>query len=288
MEKKDSFLHVNYRVERLVEKGFVVLLAVLFFVAMTTQVWGMLPKAQDNSETIEEAIERLIGEHNEDGSAHLGATGSLGVHRSSGILDHLAGSIVADKLSPREVLIREQFANADAFTEDDGTVYASGYALTLLKSTGNTTKARAVSDVETYDKDAFFDRDVLFQFMHKFGSLSNTPQFDAYFGGGYSGAGVALGVRVVSDGATFFVKDGIGYTYSQKYLISTNVWHVYRAHFSMIEGKVRFYVDGDIAGEVAVSSIEPEEAVGLVFEHTGANGYNTLSYVSDLLFAHDI
>jgi len=37
---------------------------------MSIPTWGMLEKSQVDSETIEEAIARLIDEHNEDEEAH--------------------------------------------------------------------------------------------------------------------------------------------------------------------------------------------------------------------------
>jgi hypothetical protein len=61
-------------------------------------IWGMLPKAQDNNQTIAEAIAEAITAHNADYTAHSGAGQSIDVHRNSEVIDHLADSIVADKL----------------------------------------------------------------------------------------------------------------------------------------------------------------------------------------------
>lgn len=60
--------------------------------------WGMLAKSQSDSETIEQAIARLILEHEQDEESHLGAGESLQSHKASEIIDHLAESIVADKI----------------------------------------------------------------------------------------------------------------------------------------------------------------------------------------------
>jgi len=44
---------------------------------MAEPVWGLLPKAQDDAETIEQAIARLIAEHETDSGAHTGIGESI-------------------------------------------------------------------------------------------------------------------------------------------------------------------------------------------------------------------
>ncbi|MEI7961345.1 MAG: right-handed parallel beta-helix repeat-containing protein [archaeon] len=65
---------------------------------MPIENWGLLPKSQVDSETIEEAIARLITAHNDDETAHLDVGQSLQSHASSEIIDHLADSVLNDKL----------------------------------------------------------------------------------------------------------------------------------------------------------------------------------------------
>ena len=71
---------------------------ILIFMALT--IWGLLAKNQNDNETIEEAIDRKIAAHEADAEAHLSATGSLQSHKASEIIDHIAESIVNDKLYP--------------------------------------------------------------------------------------------------------------------------------------------------------------------------------------------
>jgi len=68
------------------------------------EIWGNLPKSQTDNETIEQAIDRIILEHNNDEESHLGVGQSLQSHKASEIIDHLASSIVADKIGDREIL----------------------------------------------------------------------------------------------------------------------------------------------------------------------------------------
>lgn len=67
--------------------------------------WGALPKAQDNAQTIDEAIGAAIVAHESDPTAHLGDGESLQQHKNNEVIDHPAFSIVPDK-----------FSNAEAFS----------------------------------------------------------------------------------------------------------------------------------------------------------------------------
>ncbi len=66
---------------------------------MADPVWGLLPKAQDDAETIEEAIARLITAHEADANAHTGQGESLETHKTQDIIDHPARSVYDDKFA---------------------------------------------------------------------------------------------------------------------------------------------------------------------------------------------
>lgn len=90
---------------------------------MQLPVWGNLAKSQTDAEKIEEAIVRLITEHNDDETAHLGAGQSLQSHKAAEIIDHLAESIVEDKIGDGEVSSRcittDQIVGKDFRTDID-------------------------------------------------------------------------------------------------------------------------------------------------------------------------
>ena len=65
---------------------------------MVLPFWGELFKSQFDNEKIEEAIARMIREHNQDPEAHLLPGGSLYSHKFSEIIDHVAESIIEDKI----------------------------------------------------------------------------------------------------------------------------------------------------------------------------------------------
>lgn len=61
-------------------------------------IWGDLDRATNDNTKIDEAIGEAITAHNDDPTAHLGADQSLQSHRASEIIDHLAESVVNDKM----------------------------------------------------------------------------------------------------------------------------------------------------------------------------------------------
>jgi len=69
----------------------------------STIVWGNLFKSQISAEKIEEAILRLIQDHEDDPDAHLETGESLESHKASVIIDHVVDSIIADKILAGEI-----------------------------------------------------------------------------------------------------------------------------------------------------------------------------------------
>lgn len=102
----------------------------------TTTVWGNLFKSQISSEKIEEAIARLIQAHEDDPNAHIESGESLFTHKASEIIDHLAASIIADKIKEWEELkiqgdlMRLDFSWFTIFESIDG-FYKTGAGLSL-------------------------------------------------------------------------------------------------------------------------------------------------------------
>lgn len=83
---------------------------------MTEPVWGQLDKAQDDDETIEEAIDRLILAHDDDSDSHVGTGKSLNTHKQQTTIDHPAGSVVEDKIGDEEISNPKQKTKVRAYT----------------------------------------------------------------------------------------------------------------------------------------------------------------------------
>ncbi len=69
----------------------------------TTVVWGNLFKSQISAEKVEEAILRLIQSHEDDPDAHVESGESLYSHKAQAIIDHIANSIIEDKILAGEI-----------------------------------------------------------------------------------------------------------------------------------------------------------------------------------------
>jgi len=91
---------------------------------MALPLWGQLQKSQDDAETIEEAIDRIVAEHNGDSEAHLGEGQSIAQHKAEDIIDHPALSIIADKYAQNSItsdkLIDTRFIVRSSFESLDG------------------------------------------------------------------------------------------------------------------------------------------------------------------------
>ena len=90
---------------------------------MSAEVWGQMPKSSEDAEKVEEAIDRVVGEHNDDPTSHLGPTQALQSHRASEIIDHAARSIVGDKINTVEDVGKSIYEGVvtdagDAYIED--------------------------------------------------------------------------------------------------------------------------------------------------------------------------
>ena len=107
---------------------------------MSVETWGLEQKAQDDPQTIDEAIAAAVLAHEQDPDAHLGAGESLDSHRASEIIDHLAESIVTDKLEHNfffNKLNLTQFYSLDVF---DISAFATELTLMSIYLTTSTTK----------------------------------------------------------------------------------------------------------------------------------------------------
>jgi hypothetical protein len=95
---------------------------------MTT--WEQLEKNQNDGSTIEEAVAVLIQDHDDDVNAHTEPGQALTGHRAAEIIDHLAESVVNDKLKQNA---RRYVAIVDPASESDYNTLAEAaeYALSV-------------------------------------------------------------------------------------------------------------------------------------------------------------
>jgi hypothetical protein len=88
-----------------------------------SEIWGDLSKSQVDPSTINEEIDLMIVNHLNDPDAHLEIGQSLQSHKASEIIDHLAHSIIEDKIATGEISSRcittDQIIGKDIRTAED-------------------------------------------------------------------------------------------------------------------------------------------------------------------------
>lgn len=149
---------------------------------MSLPLWGQLEKAQDDPQTIEQAIAQAIIEHENDPEAHLGEGESLQSHKSELVIDHPATSIVPDKFSITQPLMTFLFNSTAGWVTDGNVSFQINFG--KLRRVGNVssdlyafTELIVVPPLQDADVD-----DVFFQFRFK--RDRNTYLSDWYFGPG--------------------------------------------------------------------------------------------------------
>ncbi len=207
----------------------------LYFMSVDT--WGLLPKAQDNPETIEEAIVRLIGDHNDDSEAHLDTGQSLAVHRENEILDHPSSSIVSDKFSSDDrMLMLPTSADVDV-TFDNQSSYALGLLVSMYKNSPSTGDAVAsllnfqLSDMGYVSGDIVFD----FLFSADNGSGTAHAEFIVQFASVYVDNGhYKLGWY---DGS---------WHYTSLVSFTQLVAQKWRIHYSAVDNTIYYFLNGTL------------------------------------------
>jgi hypothetical protein len=264
---------------------------------MSNPVWGMLSKAQDDSETIEEAIARLISAHNADESAHLAVGQSLQSHKASEIIDHLALSIIEDKIGDGEVSLQKLTANhrviISAFESLDGWTVGGNQVIELgsfTLYTNATTNAYAyAADVPSGIIGLDWSKDFFWQSTIKLAQITNQIIYfgvggSAYFGG-YSGAGFKISNGtlyayhwdLVGGTETYVTQEITGITLTDP--------HVYRIIYDQSAGTLAFYVDG-VLKHTFTSGLPTDNSDELAyFEVKTAEDVAKYLYAFDLLIS---
>lgn len=270
---------------------------------MSIITWGQLLKSLIDGEKIEGAIARMIQEHLDNPEAHLGAGQSLQSHRMAEIIDHLALSIVTDKIKDKEVTVNkvfddrivhhvafESFDNYRRVFEGIGGTIVSHYPvveITAPNSIGHRTRLVIEGGYRP-----LIDRDnPEFQCIIDF-SMAPGGQ-DIAFGMGSSDPWVAtwfFGFRW--DDATnkmfaYYFRYGVRTDFE---ILNFNVSrsHIFRAELSDIGQTLKFYLDKELI-KVYTNlgmAFEADEYFCCANRATLAN-FNSLFLLSNLILIYD-
>lgn len=241
-------------------------------------VWGLLPKAQDDPTTIDEAISAAIAAHEADPEAHLGDGESLQSHRQNAVVDHPQGSILGDKFTNQDFVFTPSFESFDNWDKAGATVQAQPGGLKL--GTANTTNAVAYLYAGADYVPVAYGPSISTT-MQAVLALSSTSDILAYFLAGSNqlvnetpGVGFKFengnvyGVEAYHSGGSYHENTVSLGTYA------ANAFHLYRVQVVPADGKAYFYVDGALVDSLTLHS---DDAGGLAlmsyYIKTSANAF---------------
>lgn len=220
--------------------------------------WGALPKAQDNAQTIDEAIGVAIVAHESDPTAHLGDGESLQQHKNNEIIDHPALSIVTDKFLPQlldGLLFKEDGRGASAWIiqQTGANEAVTSYLNNITCHIEDNPPARADFAISFHGYKIDFANDNFYLMFNA--DFSNAGTLDSWFSWGWGilyGGDIGVGFRTkASDGHVYaFWRNYATYTEVDIYTPPQDENHNYKMTYE--SGNFLFYVD-----EVLKTTISP-------------------------------
>lgn len=242
---------------------------------MATPTWGLLQKSAVDPTTIEDRIIELITAHNDDEAAHLDTGQSLQSHKAAEIIDHVALSIIADKLRPGSVDMLKlsgkyafyltMFESLDGFTiggSPSADVEAALGGCHIAATTGALKNSWISADCETVPSiQPNWAKHPMMQFKARFISGANrTYYIHVGVNGDQTNGDDFAGWRYESSKLYAVCSDA---TASHETLveisdIDIDAEHVFRLEKNA-DGFVDFYID-----EVKVATIEDDVPYGVV------------------------
>jgi len=223
--------------------GFLILI-------IMTEVWGLMPKSQDDSQKITEAIAEAIAVHNADPDAHSAVGQAIDIHRKNDVLDHPANSVVADKYAPYlsgSLLFHEDGRGASGWiinkTGADNEVNPQVFG-TILHGENNTgTRADAVISLPGYNITWGTEE----AYLEFFACWSQSESIDSWVSMGYgniytSEAGAGFRYKASTQHLYAFHKVGSNFYDIDLGSVPEDEFHKYKVELK--DGIFNFYIDG--------------------------------------------
>jgi hypothetical protein len=256
--------------------------------------WGQLAKSQTDPEKIEEAIQRLVAEHNANPEAHLVEGGSLQSHKMAEIIDHLVESVIADKIRDGEIdlkkLVADKYMLITCFESPDGwssidyyygNVVFSMFETVIYTYAHNGAWAQLASEpsaafpVVNFAKNPFFQTTICCQ--------DNDNQ-EFYVTVGRRDLN-AFGFKVLNNTLyAYWCRNSVPFTYEIEG-VDITVYNVYRAVFDSEAGKIYFYVNGVLKYTATSNLPEGTSTFVIHYELNGSAARALTVYIRDLFFS---
>lgn len=225
---------------------------------MTLPLWGQLQKSTEDTETIEQAIARMISEHNDDPESHMLEGQSIDVHRKDTVVDHPAGSIYPDKISYSDLQFHTRFENLGMFTMVGTVSNASWPGLSFDCYDGGadlvTVRANVIGIINT----GSLDHDVLIDTYF----MRDTVDDSSTFASGIYNTGMdtlSLGFRMVGGQIRGVYRSGsTEYETGDLFEVPQGEVVFVRVFYNQIEDTIYIYVNG-----AELSAVEPVGAISI-------------------------
>jgi hypothetical protein len=207
---------------------------------MSIENWGLLTKSQTDPETIEEAINRIVGEHEAEPTAHLGEGESLEAHRTNDIIDHLAGSIPFDKTTPYELSYKNYFISPSTYDGDGNIFQSGGGEIYLYDYHVANAESNVYIPIPSFQNGSFPEKDITVQFVLKLNFANNSDTLDVMFGTDENGFGLTVRDSVLKGSLyidnTRYLTNALTFTKNQIFLVRIFISSADNACFFFING----------------------------------------------------
>lgn len=229
---------------------------------MALPLWGELEKAQDNDQTIDEAIAAAIAAHEADPEAHLGSGESLEDHKAESVIDHPAGSVLADKQTMTEISVTTIFESLDPWSVTGEVDNTDVPGLQFYVESGFVDESGVSSQPQNpknFRNSAF---DLLFQIQAHFDFATAT--YNANFGFYDANSVTPGGFGFVVNGGTLraYAKQGANVEQSDAISLTLTDDHVYRAYLDAALQQIFFHIDGTLVATLDVPGSGWEDDAG--------------------------
>jgi hypothetical protein len=249
---------------------------------MSTDTWGLLAKSQDDPTTIDEAIAEAIANHNDDNTSHTETGQSLENHRTDDIVDHPAGSVLADKITMTEIYQNISFESIDAFITSGGVILQGVGDLYLEVDNLGTSNSYLVTPIAGAYQPIKFTRDFLFQTCVSIEYEGLSRSIFGFCEYTVSPLSDSDGAYFYFDGDELFAKfknSAVNLT-SSAITAPSGFNAVYRIQHIASERKLRYYVNGLLVYEVDTSELSD------TFDGSNYATFRSLRDTGDTLILH--
>jgi len=207
------------------------------------ETWGSLPKSQEDNSTIDQEIDSKIVVHNNDPDAHLEAGQSLQSHKASQIIDHIARSVVRDKLAFDRFTIDSHFESIDSWIKS-GNCYLAGLNAFVIQTAAslNSEAYAIISEVDNQQNQGDYSKNPDFQVTIY---LEDVDDQLVYVGPITDSLDTGFGFKIVNDAlyAVYFDDDNSEVAYSLL-TVDYGTNYVLRCMFDPDTNTHHWYING--------------------------------------------